>query len=96
MGWRCFGRSRLCVAPSLPRICGYDGPGPRRVAARKRAGPSHAGRLRGLVHASPAYAERHASAAHVTAVPEPETYAMLLAGLGVMGAVARRRKAKQA
>lgn len=29
-------------------------------------------------------------------VPEPETYAMLLAGLGVMSAVARRRKAKQA
>ena len=27
----------------------------------------------------------------VTAVPEPETYAMLLAGLGVMGAIARRR-----
>lgn len=27
-------------------------------------------------------------------VPEPETYAMLLAGLGIMGAVARRRKAK--
>lgn len=27
----------------------------------------------------------------VTAVPEPETYAMLLAGLGLMGAVARRR-----
>ena len=32
----------------------------------------------------------------VTAVPEPETYAMLLTGLGLMGAVARRRKAKQA
>ena len=28
----------------------------------------------------------------VTAVPEPETYAMLLAGLGLMGAVVRRRK----
>jgi hypothetical protein len=27
-----------------------------------------------------------------TAVPEPETYALLLAGLGVMGFVARRRK----
>jgi hypothetical protein len=31
----------------------------------------------------------------VTAVPEPETYAMMLAGLGVLGAIARRRKAKQ-
>lgn len=28
----------------------------------------------------------------VSAVPEPETYAMLLAGLGLMGGVARRRK----
>ncbi len=28
----------------------------------------------------------------VTSVPEPETFAMLLAGLGLMGAVARRRK----
>jgi hypothetical protein len=28
----------------------------------------------------------------VTAVPEPETYAMLLAGLALMGSIARRRK----
>jgi choice-of-anchor C domain-containing protein len=28
----------------------------------------------------------------VTAVPEPETYAMLLAGLGLMAGIARRRK----
>ena len=32
----------------------------------------------------------------VAAVPEPETYGMLLAGLGVMGAIARRRKVRQA
>jgi hypothetical protein len=32
----------------------------------------------------------------VTAVPEPETYAMMLAGLGLIGTIARRRKAKQA
>jgi hypothetical protein len=31
----------------------------------------------------------------VAAVPEPETYAMLLAGLGLVGAVARRRSAKR-
>jgi hypothetical protein len=30
----------------------------------------------------------------VAAVPEPETYAMFLAGLGIMGAVARRRRQK--
>jgi hypothetical protein len=31
----------------------------------------------------------------VTAVPEVETYAMMLAGLGLMGTIVRRRKAKQ-
>jgi PEP-CTERM motif len=32
----------------------------------------------------------------VTAVPETETYAMMLAGLGLMGSIARRRKNKAA
>jgi hypothetical protein len=32
----------------------------------------------------------------IAAVPEPETYAMLLAGLGLMGAIARRRRQNQA
>lgn len=31
----------------------------------------------------------------IAAVPEPETYAMLLAGLGLMGAIARRRRQQQ-
>jgi hypothetical protein len=29
----------------------------------------------------------------VSVVPEPETYALMLAGLGIMGFVARRRRA---
>jgi hypothetical protein len=33
---------------------------------------------------------------NLTSVPEPETYAMMLAGLGLMGFVARRRKHKAA
>ncbi len=32
----------------------------------------------------------------VTAVPEPETYALFMAGLGLMGFIARRRKNSQA
>ena len=31
----------------------------------------------------------------VSAVPEPSTYAMLLAGLGLMGLIARRRRTRQ-
>jgi hypothetical protein len=31
---------------------------------------------------------------NVSAVPEPDTYAMLLGGLALVGAVARRRKQK--
>ncbi len=34
------------------------------------------------------------ASASVSAVPEPETYAMMLAGLGLMGTIARRRKQK--
>lgn len=38
----------------------------------------------------------YSGAINVTPVPEPESYAMLLAGLGVMGAIAvRRNKAKK-
>lgn len=31
----------------------------------------------------------------IAPVPEPETYAMMLAGLGLLGGAAKRRKAKQ-
>ncbi len=38
----------------------------------------------------------YATGSIVSPVPEPETYAMLLAGLGLMGGMARRRKQKLA
>ncbi len=38
------------------------------------------------------YVPEHWTLTNVTAVPEPEAYAMLLAGLGVVGALARRRR----
>ena len=37
----------------------------------------------------------YTGAISVTAVPEPESYAMLLAGLGVMGAIAMRRNKRK-
>ncbi|MFZ2974807.1 MAG: PEP-CTERM sorting domain-containing protein [Ferribacterium limneticum] len=47
----------------------------------------------GLLNTSDAYVTDGLNSADViyAAVPEPETYAMLLAGLGLMGVVARRR-----
>lgn len=45
--------------------------------------------LSGLAGKSAAYSGELS----VTPVPEPETYALLLAGLGVVGLVARRRRA---
>ena len=39
---------------------------------------------------------RELTGGSVVAVPEPETYAMFLAGLGIMGAVARHRKQREA
>ncbi|MBI5659432.1 MAG: DUF1566 domain-containing protein [Nitrosomonadales bacterium] len=43
-----------------------------------------------------AWAVRPGNSAAVSAVPEPETYAMLLAGLGLLGFTARRKKNRAA
>lgn len=53
---------------------------------------SHFGHITGTVVANAWNGEFQMN---VSAVPEPETYAMMLAGLGLMGFVARRRKQGQ-
>lgn len=47
--------------------------------------------LKGALNEAGAY---YTGSFQVSAVPEPETYAMFLAGLGLMGGIARRRKQK--
>jgi PEP-CTERM motif len=39
-------------------------------------------------------AQNYLSGMMVSAVPEPESYAMMIVGLGLVAAIARRRKAK--
>ncbi|MFZ2986729.1 PEP-CTERM sorting domain-containing protein [Ideonella sp.] len=56
------------------------------VTYRNRTGSETTGRLSGAVDSSGYGA--------VAAIPEPGTYAMFLAGLAAMGAVARRRRVK--
>ncbi|MDN3543434.1 FxDxF family PEP-CTERM protein [Kinneretia asaccharophila] len=46
----------------------------------------------GITGASASYGGNIVATPITTPIPEPETYAMLLAGLGVVGFVARRRK----
>lgn len=45
-----------------------------------------------LAHFNPGGGEDACHHGGVGPIPEPETYAMMLAGLGLMGAIARRRK----
>lgn len=47
-----------------------------------------------LYKGAPGYTAFSQDQLYLSPVPEPETYAMLLAGLGLMGFVARRRKLK--
>jgi len=42
------------------------------------------------------YSGNHQDQLYIVPIPEPETYAMLLAGLGLLGFAARRRKLKEA
>jgi hypothetical protein len=52
-----------------------------------------AGHIYAAVNETYAVNDSGAFSVTVTAVPEPESYALFLAGLGLMGLVARRRKA---
>ncbi len=57
---------------------------------------STGGQIYGFDSEPVARTSRYTEVALISAVPEPETYAMLLGGLGLLAAVARRRKANKA
>lgn len=66
------------------------------VSSDKGIKSIHFGEINGGVTRRDAFAiDNLTIATAVTAVPEPETYALMLAGLGLMGTVARCRSAKQ-
>ena len=56
---------------------------------------STGGRMYGFDSEPVLLSNQFARVTEVTAVPEPETYAMMLAGLGMLGFLARRRNAKK-
>jgi hypothetical protein len=64
------------------------------TARARFVGVQYAGGIqRVVVNAGPSVAFDHVQyGAMAAAVPEPETYALMLAGLGMMGLVARRRR----
>ena len=64
------------------------------VPSAALAAGSYELRISGVSLASNGYYSGHMTLASTTMapIPEPETYAMMLAGLGLMGFVARRRK----
>jgi hypothetical protein len=53
------------------------------------------GTFNSLSWTNPTFENWYGFTVGVAAVPEPETYAMMLAGLGLMGFVARRRRSEQ-
>jgi hypothetical protein len=57
---------------------------------------NHTGQDFYIRYGSTSGAQFYLSSMTVAAVPEPETYAMLMAGLGVIGFMSRRRKARKA
>ncbi|WP_374359991.1 FxDxF family PEP-CTERM protein [Pseudoduganella danionis] len=61
------------------------------------SGTSHTLQFKGINNSGAYDSSLFLDNVNVTAaVPEPETYAMMVAGLAMVGAIARRRKAKQA
>jgi hypothetical protein len=84
----CFTGAATALAPAMTRVIDFPGTGLNFAASHLK--------VQFLRDAGQNKATGDLLWRKIPPIPEPETYAMMLAGMGLVGVIARRRRAEQA